>query len=65
MNENVFIVILALLITGYTYFTFEVVLPHAEAKSQEIKSCEEKGGVMIEQSNLPDLCIKREHIIAK
>lgn len=65
MNEHLVILVLSLLITGYLYFTFEVVLPYADARIYREKACVEKGGVIVEQSNSPDLCIKREHIIKK
>lgn len=63
MNEHVVILIGSVLITAYAYFTFEVVLPYAEARIYRDKVCKEQGGVIVEQPNSPDLCIKREHII--
>lgn len=65
MSETTAIFLLAIGITGFTAYVFELVLPLAEKIAQEEKACKEAGGMIYEQKNAPNICIKKEIIIIK
>lgn len=50
------------LLTGFLYYTFEVVEPYAAAQREYERLCIEKNGMVYEEKNKPKLCIKKEII---
>jgi hypothetical protein len=48
------------LLTGFAYFTFDVVGPYAEKVKQFEESCSKRGGMVYEQRGQPTICIKKE-----
>jgi hypothetical protein len=54
--------IIPFLFTGFMYFIFEIVLPHAEEIQRFEETCSKKGGMVYERRNQPDICIKPEII---
>lgn len=65
MSETTGIFLLAIGITAFTAYVFELVLPLAERHARIEKECKEAGGMIYEQKNSPDICIKKEIIIIK
>ncbi|HEY6435289.1 MAG TPA: hypothetical protein VIY47_01750 [Ignavibacteriaceae bacterium] len=51
-----------LLITGFVYFTFEVVGPMADKQKEFERICEFKGGMAYKVRSKPTICIKKDII---
>jgi len=51
------------LITGFAYYTFEIVGPYAEKQRQFEEQCEKKGGFVYESRGNPLICINKDAII--
>jgi hypothetical protein len=51
------------LLTGFLYYTFEVVGPYAEKQKQFEEQCEKKGGFVYSERRSPPICINKDAII--
>jgi hypothetical protein len=65
VSETLVTFLLAIGITSFIAYIFEVILPFSEEIIQREEMCAEAGGMIYKQKNAPDLCIKREIIIIK